>query len=175
MDAGRREWLPHSGAEQGWSHSGYEDPTGRRRGAKIPLAVQPAEPHGKRDPQLFVDTRHRRHHAEARLSHRGAAQGRYCKLLCKRCALCVSRRRKCPQGAAGNALVARRHGGHGGDGHGSVYKSAGPAGDRHFAPRGAVDSGYPVLSMYLEPALQGCGRLSAGLDETKDGLERKCT
>ena len=110
----------------------------------------------------------------APISPRGRSR-RYCKLLCKRCALCVSRRRKCPQGAAGNALVARRHGGHGGDGHGSVYKSAGPAGDRHFAPRGAVDSGYPVLSMYLEPALQGCGRLSAGLDETKDGLERKCT
>ena len=50
---------------------------------KIPLAVQPVKPHGKRRPQLFVDTRHRRHHAEARLSHRGAAQGRYCKLFCK--------------------------------------------------------------------------------------------
>ena len=110
-----------------------------------------------------------------RNAYRGAAQGRYCKLLCKRCALCVSRRRECPQGAAGNALVARRHGGHGGDGHGSVYKSAGPEGDRHPAPRGAIDPGHPVLSMYLEPALQGCGRLSAGLDKTKDGLERKCT
>ena len=170
MDACRRERISHSGAEQGWSHSGYEDPTGQRRGAKVPLAVQPAEPHGKRDPQLFVDTRHRRHHAEARLSHRGAAQGRYCELLRKRCALCVSRRRECPQGAAGTAPVARRHGGHGGDGHGSVYKSAGLAGNHHPAPRGAVDSGHPVLSMYLEPTIQGCGRLSAGLDETKDGL-----
>ena len=98
MDACRRERISHSGAEQGWSHSGYEDPTGRRCGAKIPLAVQPAEPHGKRHPQLFVDPRHRRHHEEACLSHRGTAQGRYCKLLCKRCALCVSRRRECPQG-----------------------------------------------------------------------------
>lgn len=172
MDAGRREWLPHSGAEQGWSHSGYEDPTGRRCGAKIPLAVQPVKPHGKRHPQLLMDSRHRRHDTEARLSHRGAAQGRYCKLLCKRCALCVSRRRERPQGAAGNASLARRHGGHGGDGHGSVYESAGPAGDRHPAPRGAVDSGYPVLPMYMEPALQGRGRLSAGLDETKDGLKK---
>lgn len=35
--------------------------------------------------------------------------------------------------------------------------------------------GIRVLSMYLEPALQGRGRLSAGLDETKDGLkERNC-
>lgn len=110
-----------------------------------------------------------------RNAYRGAAQGRYCKLLCKRCALCVSRRRERPQRTAGNAPVARRHGGHGGDGHGSVYKSAGPAGDRHPAPRGAVDSGYPVLSMYLEPAIQGRGRLPAGLDETKNGLERKCT
>ena len=59
MDAGWRKRVPHSGAEQGWSHSGYEDPTGRRFGAKIPLAVQPAEPHGKRCTQLFVDTRHR--------------------------------------------------------------------------------------------------------------------
>ena len=59
MDADRCEWISHSGAEQGWSHSGYEDPTGRRCGAKIPLAVQPAEPHGKRCTQLFVDTRHR--------------------------------------------------------------------------------------------------------------------
>ena len=59
MDAGRREWISHSGAEQGWSHSGHEDPAGRRCGAKIPLAVQPAEPHGKRCTQLFVDTRHR--------------------------------------------------------------------------------------------------------------------
>ena len=110
-----------------------------------------------------------------RNAYRGAAQGRYCKLLCKRCALCVSRRRERPQGTAGNAPVARRHRGHGGDGHGSVYESAGPAGNHHLAPRGAVDSGHPVLSMYLEPALQGRGRLSAGLDETKDGLERKCT
>ena len=172
MDAGRREWIPHSGAEQGRLDPGHEDPAGRRCGAKIPLAVQPVKLHGKRHPQLFVDSRHRRHHTEARLSHRGAAQGRYCKLLCKRCALCVSRRRERPQGTAGNALVARRHGGHGGDRHGSVYKSAGPAGDRHPAPRGAVDSGHPVLSMYLEPAIQGCGRLSAGLDETKDGLKR---
>lgn len=59
MDADRREWISHSGAEQGWSHSGHEDPAGRRCGAKIPLAVQPAEPHGKRCTQLFVDTRHR--------------------------------------------------------------------------------------------------------------------
>ena len=110
-----------------------------------------------------------------RNAYRGAAQGRYCKLLCKRCALCVSRRRERPQRTAGNAPVARRHGGHGGDGHGSVYKSAGPAGDRHPAPRGAIDSGHPVLSMYLESTIQGCGRLSVGLDETKDGLERKCT
>ena len=176
MDAGRRKRISHSGAEQGWVHSGYEDPAGRRRGAKVPLAVQPAEPHGKRCTQLFVDTRHRRHHAEARLSHRGAAQGRYCELFCKRCALCVSRRRERPQRTAGNALVARHHRGHGGDGHGSVYESAGPAGNHHPAPRGAVNSGHPVLSMYLEPALQGCGRLSAGLDEAKDGLkERKCT
>ena len=80
-----------------------------------------------------------------------------------------------PTGAAGNAPVARRHRGHGGDGHGSVYESAGPAGDRHPAPQGAVDPGHPVLSMYLEPAIQGRGRLPAGLDETKDGLERKCT
>ena len=107
-----------------------------------------------------------------RNAYRGAAQGRYCKLLCKRCALCVSRRRERPQRTAGNALVARRHGGHGGDGHGSVYKSAGPAGSLRAAPRGAVDSGHPVLSMYLEPAIQGCGRLSAGLDETKDGLKK---
>ena len=87
----------------------------------------------------------------------------------------MSRRRERPQRVAGNTPVARRHRGHGGDGHGSVYKSAGPAGDSHPAPRGAVNSGHPVLSMYLEPALQGRGRLSAGLDETKDGLERKCT
>lgn len=59
MDADRCEWISHSGAEQGWSHSGYEDPTGRRCGAKIPLAVQPVKPHGKRCTQLFVDTRHR--------------------------------------------------------------------------------------------------------------------
>ena len=59
MDAGWRERISHSGTEQGWLDSGHEDPTGRRRGAKIPLAVQPAEPHGKRHPQLFVDTRHR--------------------------------------------------------------------------------------------------------------------
>lgn len=98
MDAGRREWISHSGAEQGRSDSRHEDPAGRRRGTKIPLAVQPVEPHGKRCTQLFVDSRHRRRHTEARLSHRGAAQGRYCELLRKRCALCVSRRRECPQG-----------------------------------------------------------------------------
>ena len=46
MDAGRREWISHSGAEQGRLDSGHEDPAGRRCGAKIPLAVQPAEPHG---------------------------------------------------------------------------------------------------------------------------------
>ena len=46
MDAGRREWISHSGAEQGRLDPGHEDPTGRRCGAKIPLAVQPAEPHG---------------------------------------------------------------------------------------------------------------------------------
>ena len=57
------------------------------------------------------------------------------------------------KGTAGDAFIARRHGGHGGDGHGSVYKSAGPAGDRHPAPRGAVNSGHPVLSVYLEPAI----------------------
>ena len=83
MDAGRRKRISHSGTEQGWSHSGYEDPTGRRCGAKIPLAVQPVKPHGKRHPQLLMDPRHRRHDTEARLSHRGAAQGRYCKLFCK--------------------------------------------------------------------------------------------
>ena len=35
-----------------------------------------------------------------RNAYRGAAQGRYCKLLCKRCALCVSRRRERPQRTA---------------------------------------------------------------------------
>ena len=59
MDADRCEWISHSGAEQGRSDSRHEDPAGRRCGAKIPLAVQPAEPHGKRCTQLFVDTRHR--------------------------------------------------------------------------------------------------------------------
>ena len=42
MDAGGREWISHSGAEQGWSHSGYEDPAGRRCGAKIPLSSRPS-------------------------------------------------------------------------------------------------------------------------------------
>ena len=37
MDAGRCEWVPHSGAEQGRPDSGHEDPAGRRCGAKIPL------------------------------------------------------------------------------------------------------------------------------------------
>ncbi len=40
--------LSHSGAEQGRFDPRYEDPAGRRRGAKVPLAVQPVEPHGKR-------------------------------------------------------------------------------------------------------------------------------
>ena len=59
MDADRCEWLSYSGTEQGRPDSGHEDPAGRRRGAKVPLAVQPAEPHGKRCTQLFVDTRPR--------------------------------------------------------------------------------------------------------------------
>lgn len=88
-----------------------------------------------------------------RNAYRGAAQGRYCKLFCEQCAFCVSRRRKCPQRTAGNTFIARRHRGHGGDGHGSVHKSTGSAGNHYSTPRGAVDPGHPVLSMYLEPAI----------------------